>query len=99
MVDLRDNEQPDSGSALTDRDQARVRVEKKHKLRADLVAYLVVNAALVVAWALGGFGYFWPGWVLAFWGVFLLLDAWNLYYRRPVTEAEIDEELRRRRSG
>ena len=67
-----------------------------HKLRADVAAYVVINVAFVVAWAATGFGYFWPGWVLGFWAVFLLLDAWNLYYRRPVTEDEIDKELRHR---
>lgn len=80
-----------------DRAWARARVERKHKLRADLIAYVVINAALVVAWALTGAGYFWPGWVLGFWGVFLLLDVANLYYRRSVTDDEIDEELRKRR--
>ena len=30
-------------------------------------------------------------------GVFLVLDAWNVYDRRPVTEDEIDRELRRQR--
>jgi hypothetical protein len=97
MVDLREQGHPESRSELTDRDRARARVEKKHKLRGDIVTYLVVNAALVAAWALTGFGYFWPGWVLGFWGVFLLLDAWNVYYRRPVTEDEIDRELYKRR--
>jgi hypothetical protein len=63
-------------------------------LRGDLVAYVVVNLALIGAWAATGFGYFWPGWILGIWGVFLLLDAWNLYYRRPVTEEEIDREMR-----
>lgn len=84
-------------SELTDRAWARTRVEKKHKLRGDLVAYVVINAALVATWALTGFGYFWPGWILGFWGVFLLLDVWNLYFQRPITEREIDEELRKRR--
>jgi hypothetical protein len=93
------DERQDAVSAAepTERERARVRVEKRHKLRADFVAYVVINLALVVAWAVTGSGYFWPGWVLGFWGVFLLLDAWNVYYRRPVTEAEIDEELTRRR--
>jgi len=44
-----------------------------------------------------GFGYFWPGWVLAGWGVLLLLDAWNVLYRRPITEEDLDRELRRLR--
>lgn len=96
MVELSEHKPP-AAAEMTDREAARVRVEKKHKFRADLVAYVVINLALVITWALSGFGYFWPGWILGIWGVFLLLDAWNAFYRRPVTEAEIDEELRRSR--
>lgn len=90
MIDVTEQE-------LTDREQARKRVEKKHKFRGDVVAYVIINAFLIGVWAFTGAGYFWPGWVLAGWGVMLLLDAWNLYFRRPITEAEIDEEMRRRR--
>jgi hypothetical protein len=97
MVEVRERDLSSVNAETSEREWARARVEKKHKLRADFVAYLVINLALVAAWALTGFGYFWPGWVLGFWGVFLLLDAWNVYYRRPVTEDEIDEELRRHR--
>ena len=39
-------------------------------------------------------GYFWPGWVLAGWGVLLLLDAWNAQYPRPITDEDLDRELR-----
>ena len=80
---------------LTDREQARKRVEKKHKFQGDIVAYVVVNVLVVGVWAVTGAGYFWPGWVLAGWSVLLLLDAWNVYFRRPITEQEIDEEIRR----
>jgi hypothetical protein len=79
-----------------ERDLARRRVERKSKLRADLVAYVVINAFLVGIWAVSGLGYFWPGWVLAGWGVLLLLDAWDAYVRRPVTEADVERELNRR---
>jgi fatty acid desaturase len=48
----------------TEWEWARRRVEKKHKLRADVAAYVVINAFLIGAWAAAGFGYFWPGWVL-----------------------------------
>jgi hypothetical protein len=96
MVEVSDRTDRSVESENTDRDWARAMVEKKHKLRADVVAYVVINLALLVAWALSGFGYFWPGWVLGFWGAFLLLDAWNVYYRRPVTEEEIEREMRRR---
>ncbi|APB01061.1 2TM domain-containing protein [Nocardia seriolae] len=85
-----------SGWAATDLDWARRRVERKHKLRADVIAYVVVNLSLVGAWAVTGFGYFWPGWVIAAWAVLLLLDAIPIYFHRPVTAAEIDRELRTR---
>ncbi|HEX4980681.1 MAG TPA: 2TM domain-containing protein [Ilumatobacteraceae bacterium] len=90
MIDVTEHES-------TDRQQARKRVEKKHKFRGDVVAYVIINLFLVGTWAVTGAGYFWPGWVLAGWGVLLLLDAWSLYFRRPITEEEIDEEMRRRR--
>jgi fatty acid desaturase len=75
-------------------ERARKRVEKKHKFRGDVAAYVVINAFLIGVWAVTGFGYFWPGWILAGWAVFLVLDAWNIFYRRPVTEADIERELR-----
>lgn len=80
-----------------ERERARKRLEARRKFRSDVVAYLVVNTFLVVAWALGDRGYFWPGWVLAGWGVFLLLDAYRIYLRAPITESDVDEELRRHR--
>jgi hypothetical protein len=97
VVELNERQDAASSAEPTERERARIRVERRHKLRADFVAYVVINLALVAAWAVTGLGYFWPGWVLGLWGVFLLLDAWNVYYRHPITEAEIDEELQRRR--
>jgi fatty acid desaturase len=85
----------ESPGTATEREWARRRVEKRFKFRADLVAYVVVNAFLIGVWAFTGTGYFWPGWVLAGWGALLLLDAWNVYGRRPLTEADIDRELHR----
>jgi len=73
---------------------AQARIGRKRKLRADVVAYAVINVFLIGVWAVTGFGYFWPGWVLAGWGVLLLLDAWNVLYRRPVTDEDLDRELR-----
>lgn len=81
---------------LSDREQARKRVERKHKFRGDDVAYVLINAFLIGIWAFSGAGYFWPGWVLAGWGVMLALDAWNLFFRRPISEEEVDTEMRRR---
>ena len=61
------------------------------------VAYVIVNGFLVVVWALTGRGYFWPVWVLGAWGVGVVLHAWDVFVRRPVTEADVDAELERHR--
>ncbi len=97
IIERQDLVSPDrleSDPAKGEREAARKRVEKKHKFRGDVVAYVVINLFLIGLWAATGFGYFWPAWVLAGWGVLLLLDAWNVYYRRPITEEEIEKELR-----
>jgi hypothetical protein len=76
---------------------ARKRIEKRRNLQGGLVAYIVINAFLVAAWAMTGGGYFWPGWIIAGWGVAMLLGLWD-YLRGPVTDADVDNELRRMRS-
>jgi hypothetical protein len=96
VSDLTDRTQENLGFS-EEYEQARKRVERKRKFSADLVAYVVINAFLIAVWAVSGMGYFWPGWVLAGWGMLLVLDAWNVFYRRPVTRTDIENELRRGR--
>lgn len=79
-----------------DREAARQRVQKRRNLQNGMVAYVVVNAFLVGIWAVTGAGYFWPGWVLGPWAMGMVLGWWD-YYRGPVTEAEVERELRRMR--
>lgn len=76
---------------------ARKELEARRKFRADLFAYVVVNLFLVGAWAVTGAGYFWPGWVLAGWGVLLVLNGWDAFYRHDVTEEDIQRELHKTR--
>lgn len=76
------------------RNEARKRLEQKRNLQGGFIAYVVINAFLIGVWATTGAGYFWPGWVLAGWGVAMLLGVWT-YFRGPIAEADIDEELRR----
>jgi hypothetical protein len=77
----------------------RKQVERKRRFWGGVVTYMVINAFLIGAWAVRGFGYFRPGWVLAGWGMPIVLDAWNVYFRGPLTEDDIDRELRSRSSG
>ena len=88
---------PEPPEAQADRDWARKQVERKRRFWGGVVFYVVLNAFLIGAWAVTGFGYFWPGWVLAGWGVLLVLDGWHAYYRHDVTEEDIQTELRKRR--
>ena len=83
-------------AADTPRERARQRLQARRDLVTHLVCYLVVNAFLVGVWLFTGAGYFWPAWVLAGWGIGLVLHAWDLFWRRAITEADIDAEMRRR---
>ena len=79
------------------REEARKRVTKKRDLGAHLVVYVVVNTMVVVLWALTGGGYFWPAWLMVCWGVGLVLNIWDVYFRRPVTEHDVEREMERLR--
>ena len=82
---------------VDERDAARKRVLARRRITSRLVGFVALSAVLVVIWALGGGGYFWPGWFIGIVGVLLVLDAWTQILRRPLTEEDVDAELRRRR--
>jgi hypothetical protein len=98
MTELRTNDMATDTAAETAADaarrHARKQIEKRRGLQGGFVAYVVINSFLVGVWAITGRGYFWPGWVLAGWGVGMVLGLWD-YLRGPVTEADIDRELRK----
>ena len=79
------------------REQAKLRLNKRRDLAAHLVSYVVINAMLVAIWASTGRGYFWPIWVIGGWGVGVVLNVWDVYFRRPVTEHDIQREIDRLR--
>jgi len=87
---------------LFDRDseewrQAEKRVTERRAFSSHVVSYVVVNAFLVGIWAFTGGGYFWPAWILGAWGIGLVLHAWDAFVRRPVTNADVEDEMRRSR--
>jgi hypothetical protein len=86
-----------AGGSDEDRRRAEAikRVEKRRGWMSAFVAYVVVNAFLVGIWATTGRGYFWPGWVIGGWGIGMVLSFWDIFVRRPISEADIEAELRR----
>ena len=78
------------------RQRAIRRIRAKREVRVHLAVYLVVNAFLVLIWALTSASYFWPIWPMLGWGVGLAAHAASVYLgRSEISEAQIDRELGR----
>ncbi len=97
MHDARSHQVESSAEGTVEpaRDAARKRLLAKRDFVTHLITYVVVNGFLVLVWAFTGRGYFWPAWVIGAWGIGLILHARDVFWRRPITEADIDRELRR----
>ena len=79
-----------------DRREAAVkRVKARRDFKAHVAAYVIVNLFLVGIWALGDRGFFWPIWVMLAWGIGLAFNAWDVYFRKPISEEEIQREMER----
>ena len=78
------------------RTAARKRIEERRGFFPHVLAYLVINAGLVLIWwATGADGFFWPGIIMVGWGLGVVMHAWNAFFARPITEADVDRELQR----
>jgi hypothetical protein len=83
--------------AAGSREEAIQRLKSKRDFRMHVLMYVLVNALLIVIWAVSGAGFFWPLFVLGGWGIGVAANAWEVYGRGPITEEEIRREQERLR--
>ena len=79
-----------------DRREAAVkRVKARRDFKIHVAAYVIVNLFLIGIWALGDEGFFWPILVMLAWGIGLAFNAWDAYFKKPISEEEIQQEMER----
>lgn len=81
------------------REQALDRLKKRRDFKAHLLVYTLVNLGLWGIWAViaasSGGSWPWPVFLTLFWGIGLVMNAWDVYFRRPITEQELEREIDR----
>lgn len=78
---------------LSAREQAVDRLKKRRDFRGHVLIYVLVNAFLVAIWAITNLGgFFWPIFIIGGWGIGLVMNAWDVYWRRDISEEEIRRE-------
>ena len=105
----------DEATSPADRAEAELReaaianLRRKRKFVQDAVGYVTVNGVLWLIWVLtdrstdGSMP--WPAWISVIWGFLLAIDAWRAFGRwpeslhRPITEADIQREMKQPRRG
>lgn len=91
---------PPGGPSL--REKAEKRVKQRTELLTHIGSYVVINAFLVVVWALSGAGYPWFLWVMAGWGLGLAMHAVSYFTGSKgdsSREKMIQQEMERMKRG
>lgn len=78
------------------RDRAVKQLKRQRDFRSHLLIYVLVNTFLVVIWLITGrHGFFWPMFLIAGWGIGVIMNAWDVYGRQEITEDDIKREMER----
>jgi fatty acid desaturase len=72
------------------RAQAVQSLKRRADLKAHAVVYVLANLAFWGIWVVIGIGshswWPWPVFLTLFWGIGLLMNAWDVYMRTPISE-------------
>ena len=78
------------------RDKAVEELKKRRDFYGHLLIYTLVNAFLVVIWAItDSHGFFWPVFPIVGWGIGVVMNAWDVFWRPGITEEDIQHEMKR----
>ena len=81
-------------------EEASKRVKDRKRFYSSLATYLIVNAVLIVIWALSGQGYMWFLWPLGIWGVFVLGDYLRIFvFGKGSDQRAIEKEVEKMKRG
>jgi hypothetical protein len=76
------------------REQAIRRLKKRRDFKGHVLIYVLVNAFLVVIWAMtSDGGFFWPVFPLVGWGIGVVANGYDVYVAEDITEAQIEREM------
>lgn len=79
------------------REQALRRLKQRRDFKGHALAYVLVNLVVWGVWVVIGISshswWPWPVFVTLGWGIGLVMNAWDVYLRRPITEEELQREI------
>jgi 2TM domain len=79
------------------REQALRRLKKQRDFKAHALVYVLVNLVVWGIWAVVAVNshswWPWPIFVTLGWGIGLVMNAWDAYVRKPITENELQREI------
>jgi hypothetical protein len=84
-----------SGEDTELRGRAIKRLKKRREFATHLLVYVLVNSAIVAVWATTSQGFFWPIFPMVFWGIGLVMNAWDVWRGDTFTEEQISHEMDR----
>jgi hypothetical protein len=89
---------PESGVDSTDnaRELAIQRLKMKQDFKGILAGGLCAVVVVVIIWAIGGGGYFWPVWVMLGAAIGIVAQGWKAYGpSNRITEDDVQREMNR----